>query len=98
MLYLPEEHALYKKIFYLRENNYGFFSHINKPNAQEFEKRPFCVVMLGKQKENRTAYHNQRTLESFISVLEQNYTNYHIVYFDDGLDPKTSERIAHKAK
>lgn len=72
-----------------RLNAYGLPMHYDKISKTDLDERSFCVVLIGNNQTNLSVKRKERYVRSVESVFRQNYSNFHIVYFDNGLENST---------
>lgn len=63
--------------------------HYDKISKTDLDERSFCVVLIGNNQTNLSVKRKERYVRSVESVFRQNYSNFHIVYFDNGLENST---------
>lgn len=82
-----------KKQYAQSEANYGAQLKFDKPYVKPLPERPFCVVFLGNNQTGVNAEKAHRYVRSVRAILRQNYTNFHIVYMDDGVLSSTQAKV-----
>lgn len=64
-----------------------------KYNVSKYPEMPFCIVV--------PSYMNaadERYISNMKSILQQEYSNYHVIFIDDASEDKTGEKMLEWAK
>jgi glycosyltransferase involved in cell wall biosynthesis len=65
----------------------------SKYNISKYQEQPFCIVV--------PSYNNvaeNRYIKNLNSILQQNYSNYHIIFIDDASEDGTSTKVSQFAQ